>query len=927
MRTRRFPSGELVNRLKTIEFVFDGKKLKAYDGDTVGSALAAEGIQVVSRSFKYHRPRGLMCVSGQCPNCLVNINGSPNARACLTKVQANMAVESQNRWFSLQFDILSILDKFKWILPVGFYYKSFHKPKLVWKLVRPILRKLGGLGTVNTKAVNIPIKYHRSLFTGAGVVGAGTSGLSAALAAAEAGIEVTLIDKLEYLGGANKDKNLNLLIEKVLNHKLITTLLNSPVFGIYPGKLITIDSEVEMIKLRCKQIVIATGSHEVPMSFENNDLPGIMLANGAIKLLRLYGVLPGSDAVIFTERDTGYVDALELKEAGIRVKAVVDSRNEIDSQINMRLAQHEIPVFTGVRCVKAIGHDAVSTISFRHQDEWFYVDCDLVCMSGRLQPASQLALQVGCATKFDRGLNTLIPTDPPQSIYLTGGLIGITDKLSSAKHGKATGKAAAVNERSIPPYSKTAVSAECGTFEKGCNNKEFICICEDVTSKDLQQAIGEGFGDIQILKRYSTVTMGPCQGKMCLSNFLNISSEKTGIPQSQLGPTTQRPPVEPTTLGTLAGPGFIPVKRSPLHNKHVELGAKMLEVGGWMRPYSYVHPDAEVSSVRNNVGIIDVSTLGKLDVRGPDASKLLDFVYVNKISNLKIGRVRYGVMCLENGVILDDGTVTKLSDHRFFITTTTTNIEVIESWFKWWLASDVKLDVKIANVTSEFASINIAGPNAMPILQNLTSSDIRSSELPYMCAQQAYISGIPTIILRIGFVGEMGWELHFPSMYAEFIWNSLSVNDVQPFGVEAQRILRLEKGHIIVNQDTDSLTTPLEIGMSQVLRSNKLDFIGKHAIHQESMRGIKRRSIGFIMKGSAPTPNDGCAIVHNGLPIGRVTSARRSPTNQKPFGLAILPENFCIDGQEISVLIKNDLFPATVSIKPIYDPEGHRLKA
>jgi len=353
----------------------------------------------------------------------------------------------------------------------------------------------------------------------------------------------------------------------------------------------------------------------------------------------------------------------------------------------------------------------------------------------------------------------------------------------------------------------------------------------------------------------------------------------------------------------------------------------MLEVGGWMRPYSYVHPDAEVSSVRNNVGIIDVSTLGKLDVRGPDASKLLDFVYVNKISNLKIGRVRYGVMCLENGVILDDGTVTKLSDHRFFITTTTTNIEVIESWFKWWLASDVKLDVKIANVTSEFASINIAGPNAMPILQNLTSSDIRSSELPYMCAQQAYISGIPTIILRIGFVGEMGWELHFPSMYAEFIWNSLSVNDVQPFGVEAQRILRLEKGHIIVNQDTDSLTTPLEIGMSQVLRSNKLDFIGKHAIHQESMRGIKRRSIGFIMKGSAPTPNDGCAIVHNGLPIGRVTSARRSPTNQKPFGLAILPENFCIDGQEISVLIKNDLFPATVSIKPIYDPEGHRLKA
>ena len=421
--------------------------------------------------------------------------------------------------------------------------------------------------------------------------------------------------------------------------------------------------------------------------------------------------------------------------------------------------------------------------------------------------------------------------------------------------------------------------------------------------------------------------MGPCQGKMCLTNFLRESSIETGSTQSELGLTTLRPPIEPITLGSLAGPELIPIKRSPLHAKHLELGAKMVEVGGWIRPYSYTEPLTEVSAVRSNVGIIDVSTLGKLDVRGPDAAKLLDFIYVNKMSNLKIGKVRYGVMCFENGTVLDDGTVARLSDDRYFVTTTTTNIEMIEGWFKWWLATDINLDVTIANITSELAAINIAGPKAKDSLQSLTTTDINTNEFPYMTVKECMIADIPAIMMRIGFVGEVGWEIHLPAIYSEYLWEILHSNNVQAFGVEAQRVLRLEKGHVIVNQDTDSLTSPLEIGLGHIVRSTKSDYVGKNQIHQQYNRGMKRKLVGFTMNEKSPTPKDGSAIVFEGAPIGRVTSARRSSANEKPFGLAILPYNLCVEGQEVFIVINEELYPGSVSLEPSYDPKGIRLRA
>ena len=925
MRTDRFPSGELINRLKPIEFTFDGKQIDAFEGDTLGSALAAKNIKVLSRSFKYHRPRGLLCVSGQCPNCLVEVNGSPNIRACTTKVENKMDVKSQNRWPTLRFDLLSILDKLDWLLPVGFYYKSFYRPSFLWNLVRPLFRKAGGLGRINAKAEQMSLKAHRTMFFDVAVVGSGLSGLSAALAAAEHGSMVSIIEKHDYLGGNNKGVEENKLITKVLANKSISVMTGTPAFGFYPPDIITLDTPGEMIKLHSQKIILATGCHEVPIIFENNDLPGVMSASGAIKLLKLYGAIPGNNVVIITETNSGYSQALELQGYGLNIIAVLDSRDETDTKTIELLNEANIPLFAGVKSIKAVGSKFIRNIKFEYCGEWYYLDCDLTCYSGRLQPALQLALQAGCSTEFDTNLNTLIPTSPPNRISLTGGLMGITDKDQSMKHGRSVGIAVAKKEADIKLSLKQDKVKKI-EFDSSSSRKGFICYCEDVTSKDLSQAVKEGFTDIQILKRYSTITMGPCQGKMCLTNFLRESSVMTGSTQAELGVTTLRPPVEPITLGSLAGPGFIPVKRTPLHNKHVELKAKMVEVGGWIRPYSYTDPYTEVSTVRNNVGVIDVSTLGKLDIRGPDASKLLDFIYVNKISNLKLSRVRYGVMCLENGTVLDDGTVAKLSENRFFVTTTTSNIEMIESWFKWWLASNINLDVKIANITSELAAINIAGPNARKILQDLTTTNINADEFPYMSAKQAVISGVRSIIMRIGFVGEVGWEIHFPSMYAEYLWEKLYSNNVHAFGVEAQRILRLEKGHIIVNQDTDSLTSPLEIGLNHIVRSTKLDYVGKNQIHQHYSRGVKRRLVGFKIHGKTPTPKDGSAIVHQGIPIGRVTSSRRSSINQNSIGLAILPEDLCVQDQEVLILINEELYPATVSLEPAYDPKGIRLR-
>jgi sarcosine oxidase subunit alpha len=920
--------GQVIDRDRPITFVYNGKRVTGFAGDTIGSALAAGGVKTISRSFKYHRPRGLLCVAGRCPNCMVTVDGAPNVRACITLVADRMVVGSQNAWPSVDFDAMSVLDRADRLMPVGFYYKTFHKPKPMWDLVRPILRAVGGLGKVNPNASELPGYTHRSVHIDVLVIGAGHAGMSAAVAAAESGGQVVLVDEQPTLGAGQAPDETGDLVAAVKGQPSVEVWSDSTAFGFYADNFIAVVRGQEVLTVRAARVVLATGAHEVPFVFPGNDLPGVMLATGAMRLLRMYGVRPGGKVVIATENDSGYAFAAELQVAGVDVAAVLDART---GGAASDLGDTGTRLESGAVVVGATGKGSVRRITFNTSNgRTESIDCDLLLMAGRLQPAAQLALQAGCGTVSDPALRSLVPTDPPKDVYLVGGLVGAPNSGDSAAQGRQVGAAAARGERQAQAsWPALGDGSEVADHESSAK-KQFICMCEDVSASDLKKAVTEGFADIQILKRYSTATMGPCQGKMCLRNFATTTSKLADVPQETMGLTTMRPPSITVSLGALAGPGHLPVKRTALNHKHIELGAQIVDAGGWQRPYSYGDAASEARAVRERVGLIDVSTLGKLDVRGPDAPRLLDFLYTNRMSNLRVGRIRYGVMCLDNGTILDDGTVTRLSDDRFFVTTTTGNIELIEQWYKWWIATEGDMTAHIADVTSGFAAINVAGPRARAALSRLTDADLSPDGFLYMRSVQAEVAGVPAILLRIGFVGETGWEVHFPSQYADHMWDAITAAGrdfgIAPFGLEAQRILRLEKGHIIVNQDTDSITTPIESGMGWAVRLAKKDFVGRGGLRSVVRRGPRQRLVGFVMDAASPVPRDGSPIVHDGTPVGRVTSTRLSPSAGMPFGLAIVPTALAENGVRVHIPVAGELWAATVQLEPVYDPAGERLR-
>ena len=961
---------QVIDRGRPVAIEFGNRRLEAYEGDTVASALYAGGVRTFSRSFKYHRPRGLLCVAGRCANCLVTVDGVPNVRACTERVREGMRVRHQNAWPSLDRDLFSVLDRLDRLMPVGFYYKTFHRPKLFWTLAQPVIRRVAGLGVLETESVPESRYQHRNLHTQVAVVGGGPAGLSAALSAASAGARVTLIDDQPSLGGSLRfdgrtyqdvpgfDESTGLDVAARFSSQVqsssIQVLSDATAFGLYDGNLLGVLGPKHLVKLRAQRIIMASGSYEVPLVFEGNDLPGVMLATGAQRLMRLYGVKPGNTAVVATTNDQGYDVAMDLLRAGVAVAALVDTRPESGHRTAAAdaLMADGVSILTSHAVARAVGGKSVEAVEAVPLDAGETpggerrFSCDTLCVSGGFQPASSLLYQAGSRHEFDAELDEVVPRELPPSMYAAGEVTGIHDLGASILQGRLAGTEAAASlgratqdaetemealrddltEAERRYREKNGVGAHPAAFAGG--RKQFVCLCEDITATDVTDAIGEGFDDIQTLKRYSTVTMGPCQGKMCLKSFVGICAQRTGRGIDETGVTTSRPPVQPVSLAALAGPSHLPIKRTPMDRKHRDMGAPMVDLGPWQRAYSYSSPQEECLAVRERVGIIDVSTLGKLDVRGRDAPALLDKVYTHRFSDLRVGRIRYGVLCGDNGVILDDGTVGRLAQDHYFVTTTTGNIELIEEWFKWWMAG-TGLCAHVTNVTSAFAAINVAGPRARDTLSKLADIDLSPTASRYMRSARARIAGVPTLLLRIGFVGETGWELHFPAEYGEHVWDSLmdagEEFGIMPFGLEAQRILRLEKKHLIVGQDTDAVSNPLESDLGWVVRFDKDDFIGRGGLLAAKERGPRNLLVGFIMRDGT-VPEDGDPVVVDGAPVGRVTSARLSPTLNQGFGLAWVPVELAEEGREIRIRVDGADLPADVALRPVYDPDGARLR-
>ena len=888
-------SGEAIDRSVPVEFEFDGGRVRGFQGDTVASALYAQGTRVFSRSFKYHRPRGLLCCSGNCPNCLVTVGDEPNVRACTRPAEPGLQVRSQNAWPSLGFDLLSLLDKLHWLMPVGFYYKALHRPKALWLLARRLIRRIGGLGSIDINATHETEYSSRNLHADIAVVGGGPAGMSAALSSAETGASVILVDDQPALGGhlrysrRPEADTASQLAEQVAQSPNIQTLSNATVFGLYQDKLLAILNSDGLVRLRAWQVVLATGAQESPLVFENNDLPGVMLASAARRLMSLYGVRPGRQAVVATETPQGYEAALQLLDAGVRVAAVIDASETPSGDAVEALRQSGVTVLTGHRVVKAVGRGRVKAAIVSpngNPNDARRIRCDLLCMSGEFQPVDGLLHQMG-------------PSQP--GVTLAGDTALSMD---------------------VQPPSMPA----------GKNSRSYVCFCEDVSAHDIEQAIDEGFADVQTLKRYSTVTMGPCQGKMCGRALAGICAVHAGPQQEGATAdtyTTSRPPFQPVSLSVLAGRERMPMKRSPMDRIHRDLSATMVESGPWWRPHNYGSPADECAAVRERVGIIDVGTLGKLEVVGADAGQLLDRLYTHRFSDLPVGRIRYGLMTSDNGVILDDGTVSRLAEDRYFVTTTSGNADVIEEWFNWWNAGASNC-AHVVNVTAAYGAVNVAGPKARETLAKLTDIDLSTRNFRYMRSAQGEVAGVPCLLLRIGFVGEAGWEVHFPAEYGEYMWNAIMEAGhefgISPFGLEAQRILRLEKGHVIVGQDTDAISTPMDVGSDWAVRFDKPDFIGRGGLAVASDRGLQQRLVGFVLSVAA-APEDGTPVVSDGRPIGRVTSARISPTLGAGFGLAYVPPSLAVEGASIEVLIGGCPVAAMVTLQPVYDPEGSRLRS
>jgi sarcosine oxidase subunit alpha len=849
---------------------FEGREVPVLEGDTIASALYRAGVRTFTRSLKYHRRRSIYCGTGECPNCLVTVDGVPGVRSCVTPAEAGGAVERTHGWPSTEHDLLQVADAAHRLLPVGFYYKTFIRPRFAWPLAERLIRRATGLGALpERREPRIPPARH--VRTDVLVVGGGVAGLTAAIEAARAGERVVLCDEAPIASrlapGPTADRARSL---EATVHSLpqVGVLDRHAAVGVYEGPTVPLAARDELVEVRTTRIVLATGASEVHPVFPGNDLPGIWLGRAAAKMVALHGVPIGERIVVAASTEEGIEHLAALVAAGAPVVAAVVPRPLRD------LLPQGIETVVEGRVTHAHGRRAIAAAFVRTDSGTRSIACDALVLSLGLAPRDALLRMA---------------VDEP--VELVGD---------------------AALEEPEPPLH------EDGT----------LCLCEDVSMHDLRQAWGEGYRSAEILKRYTTATMGPCQGAMCGRALACAARDLGGVADAAAPRTTARPPARPVPLETLAaGVREIVERRTSLHDVHVAAGARLGWSGSWIRPFGYAGLRDEYLAVRERVSLMDVGTLGAFLIAGRDAGTLVDRMFPTRTSDLMPGRARYVLALDEAGYVMDDGLLCALPDGAFFLTSTTGGAARMDARLREW--SDLlDLHVHVLDRTVELGAINVAGPRSRELLQALCDEPLDAEAFPYPGHRDMAVAGVPCRAIRTGFVGELAYELHHPRSRGPELWAALmragTPFDALPHGLDALEVLRLEKGHLFLGQDTMPDDTPAKLGLSWAVDMGKEWFVGKPALERMASLPLARRLLGLGFEGGPPDAAElrGMPITAGGVVVGRVTSAGHSVALGRGIGLGWIrvgdegvPEGLRAGG-------------ATVRVEPtpFYDPEGMRVR-
>lgn len=977
----RTPSGGLIDRSKLLTFRWNGRSLTGYAGDTLASALLANGVRLVGRSFKYHRPRGIMAAGAEEANALVQLGAggrtTPHLRATEIPLYEGLEAAAVNCWPSLEHDLLGTINgRLSRFLAAGFYYKTFMWP--TWHLFEDAIRRAAGIGKMAAAAD--PDRYEsRFAHCDVLVVGAGPAGLAAAAAAASGGARVILAEQDTRPGGSllvdsatidgrTRAEWIDNTLAQLRSQPETTVLLRTTAVAYHDHNLVTLVEQVGDERacaadprvprsrtwlVRAKRVVLATGAIERPLAFAGNDVPGIMLASASRHYAERFGVRPGERAVVLTNNDDAYRTAAALAQAGTEVAAVVDLRDGEPSE----LARSFLPVGTaclgGGAVVATRGAKALKAVRVRTSEGERWIDCDHLAVSGGWNPTVHLFSQSGGQLRWREDIAAFVPDRSVQAELSAGAAAGSLTLREALEQGHAAGAESArlcdfpcdapaplaATELAARPIGATWLPPEPG--------KAFIDLQNDVTVEDIALAARENFRSVEHMKRYTTLGMAPDQGKTANVTALAIMGELTGRSVIETGHTRYRLPYVPAAVGAFAGRTrgtlFRPLRRMPGDARHVAANAVFEDYGGWARPSSYPRPgeshleaeQREALAVRTAAGLFEASPLGKIEVVGPDAGRFLDLIYANTMSTLKEGRVRYGLMLNELGVIIDDGVVARLAPDRFLVCTSSAGADRIAAWLEEWLQcewSDMR--VIVAPVTSAWGVLTLTGPHAQAILR-AAGIDLDLASFPHMSFAETRLAGLPARVLRVSYTGEASYELNVPARMVEQLWDALFAAGASfgltPVGIDAWMVLRTEKGYLHIGGDTDGSTTALDVGWGHIMKKN-CDFIGKRSLMRpEDLRADRLQFVGLATDEAVPLPI-GAHVAGFGqhgeqLSGGYVTSSAYSPFLKRPVALGMVSDGRARIGEAVTVLDDSGRARPARIVEPVfYDPAGERLR-